>query len=121
MDAVSTLNQALALLRQQLTKANRISPKDGSRKEAAQSNGGTPGSNERGESGISVLKQIVELKELGHLDAHQTTRLIVELVLDNEFPQALRNDPQFQQMVDDVTAGLLDDEDTRILLQKLTR
>ncbi|WP_250491266.1 hypothetical protein [Caballeronia sp. INML2] len=59
----------------------------------------------------------VERPKLGR---RRLTRLVVELIPDKEFGRALRgDDPQFQQMVDDVTTALSDDENVNAALIKL--
>ncbi|KAK47815.1 hypothetical protein BG58_40965 [Caballeronia jiangsuensis] len=118
MDPVSTLNQALAMLRQQLTSTERHSVRD-NRTKAASKSSDLPHADTNAEDVVALLHKVDELKRLDMVDQRQLNRMVVELVLDREFGRALRNDPQFQQMVDDVTTTLTGSEDVNAALIKL--
>ncbi|WP_250516352.1 hypothetical protein [Caballeronia sp. INDeC2] len=100
------------MLRQQLTSTERHSVR-------AKKNSDLPRADASAEDAAALLHKIAELKRLDIVDQRQLNRMVVELVLDREFGHALRNDPQFQQMVDDVTTTLTGSEDFNAALIKL--
>jgi hypothetical protein len=106
MDSVSALNRMLALVRQQL--ATRESAGTGS---ARQRKAASEGHSRRPSTGdaLTLSQQIETLKRDGLLEDHALLRAAVEFILDREFGQSLRNEPEFQQMIDEVSIMLEDD------------
>ncbi|WP_143328122.1 hypothetical protein [Caballeronia pedi] len=112
------MNQALAMLRQQLISSERHAVRD-NRTKAANKSSELSHADANAEDAAALLHKVNELKGPDGLDQRQLNRMVVELVLDREFGRALRNDPQFQQMVDDVSTALTGSEDVNAALIKL--
>ncbi|HLX02550.1 MAG TPA: hypothetical protein VKS80_10605 [Trinickia sp.] len=112
MDPISTLNQAMAVLRQQLAERARR----GERAPVAGGKAVRDGQAARLSSasgGVSELmrERIAALRAAGVDDEVQLSRAAVELLLRHEFGSRLTNDAEFQQMVSWVHRGLAEDEE----------
>ncbi|GAB5096231.1 hypothetical protein [Caballeronia sp. HLA56] len=119
MDSVSTLNQVMALLRQQARGHDRT-PSGACPLSGEPSDPSSPFAHPGAKDVGSTLKEkLATLQASGVTDAHTLTRFAVETVLDQAFGQSLRNDPRFQAMVDVVHLALMDHENSRALFERL--
>ncbi|OJA48980.1 hypothetical protein [Burkholderia ubonensis] len=121
MDPVSTLNQVLALLRQQVL--------DRTRRPASQlaSRGPVRGGARvvARAAGLDLrtllLERIAPLLTAGFDDDAQLSRAVIDVVLRHEFGATLGNEPEFQEMVEWVRKGVMEDGTASALLGALVR
>lgn len=120
MDPISTLNQAMLLLRQQLTEKKHR----GERVE-----GGQPGTSlqhpvaasREDDLQVSIRKQVGTMQAAGVEDERQLFRATIETLLLREFGPEAVNDPSFQQMADWVCECLVEQDQTRKMLREMVR
>lgn len=120
MDSISTLNQVMLLLRQQLAEKSQRQERVPVRRE-------TPGPSARfatqqdevGQTKINIRAQINTLRLAGVTDERQLFRVAIEGMLLREFGDEVGNDPAFQQMGDWVCACLEEKPETRSALRHL--
>ncbi|OXI87193.1 hypothetical protein CFB40_16085 [Burkholderia sp. AU31652] len=116
MDPVSTLNQVLALLRQQvIDRTRRQMSGEASR---APTHGNAPAAARVAGSDLGALlrERIDALRTAGVDDQALLERIAINVVLRHEFGATLGNEPEFQEMVEWVWKGMTDDVQTSALL-----
>ena len=120
MDPISTLNQVMLLLRQQLAEKSQ-------RRERASSRPRTVASSRRGPASPqdrpdhardAIHAQIETLRAAGVSAERQLFRVAVEGLLLREFGTEVGNDPAFQQMGDWICGCLDEEPHTREMLRK---
>jgi flagellar basal body rod protein FlgC len=120
MDPISTLNQVMLLLRQQLAEKSQ-------RRERASSRPQTAVSAQRGlaspqdlpdHARDAIHAQIETLRVAGVSAERQLFRVAVEGLLLREFRTEVGNDPAFQQMGDWICGCLDEEPHTREMLRK---
>ncbi|WP_277183815.1 hypothetical protein [Caballeronia sp. BR00000012568055] len=114
MDTVSAMNQVLGLLRQELIQRDRAGRNADARAGLRHTE-----ASKTGNAKSTLLTQIAELKGHGISDTDSAIRYVVESLLGQEFGHAMRNDPEFQRMVDEVHHALLESESARSLFNSL--
>jgi hypothetical protein len=114
MDTVSAMNQVLGLLRQELTQRDRTGRRADTRTNIRHGD-----ASQTGHTGSDLLTQIAKLKGHGVSDTNSLIRYVVESLLSQEFGHAMRNDPEFQRMVDEVHHALIESESVRSLFASL--
>jgi hypothetical protein len=123
MDPISTLNQAMAVLRQQLADRARRGER------AASGSGGADAARDRQAATLSangnvsdlIRERVTALRAAGVEDEAQLSRAAVEVLLRHEFGSSLTNDSEFQQMVLWVHQGLEEDEEGKAVLREVVR
>ncbi|OLL30878.1 hypothetical protein BTH42_14995 [Burkholderia sp. SRS-W-2-2016] len=120
MDPISTLNQAMQLLRQQLAEKKQRGER------TAVGRTGTSSVQAAGASlgddlPAAIHKQMDTLRAAGVQDENQLSRVAIEMLLRREFGAETANDPSFQQMSDWVYECLNEQPDTRAMLLELVR
>jgi hypothetical protein len=117
MDSVSTLNQVMGLLRQQLAERNRSTDRALQHKDAA-NRASRPDPNSPGTR--ETLAARVETLRAGGIDeSKQLSRSVIEWLLAREFGTSVINDPEFQQMVDQANEAILDDPESAEGMKRL--
>jgi hypothetical protein len=120
MDSISTLNQVMLLLRQQLAEKSQRREQVPARREAS----GPPArvttqQDEVSQTQNAIRAQIDTLRLAGVTDERQLFRVAIEGLLLREFGTEVGNDPAFQQMGDWVCACLEEKPETRSMLSHL--
>ncbi|MBN3817444.1 hypothetical protein G3N57_12865 [Paraburkholderia sp. Se-20369] len=121
MDPVSTLNQVLALLRQQVVDRTRhqVNVAVG---QAPVRDGAPVAARAAGLDLRTLLRDRIDaLRTAGIDDEAQLARAAIDVVLRHEFGATLGNEPEFQEMVAWVWKGTMDDERTSALLGDVMR
>ncbi|KVC83871.1 hypothetical protein [Burkholderia ubonensis] len=121
MDPVSTLNQVLALLRQQvLDRTRRPASQLASRGPVR--GGARVAARAAGLDLRTLLQErIAPLLTAGFDDDAQLSRAVIDVVLRHEFGETLGNEPEFQEMVEWVRKGVMEDGTASALLGALVR
>ena len=121
MDPVSTLNQVLALLRQQVIDRTRRQVSGEASRAPTRDN--APATARTIDSDLSKLlrERIDALRTAGVDDQAQLARIAIDVVLRHEFGATLGNEPEFQEMVEWVWLGMTDDVQTSALLGDVMR
>ncbi|TKC89450.1 hypothetical protein FAZ69_10975 [Trinickia terrae] len=122
MDPISTLNQAMAVLRQQLAQQARRGERSASSGDKAARDGGAVASSSasaNADVGASIRARVSELRAAGVEDEAQLSRVVVEMLLRREFGSAMVNDSEFQRMVTWVQQGVEEDEGGKVLLRNV--
>jgi hypothetical protein len=121
MDPVSTLNQVLALLRQQVV--DRTQRQVGGEASRAPARDSGPATARTTDSDLRTLlrERIDALRTVGVDDEVQPARIAIETVLRHEFGSTLGNEPEFQEMAEWVWKGMMGDEHTSVLLSDVMR
>ncbi|KVZ40778.1 hypothetical protein [Burkholderia ubonensis] len=121
MDPVSTLNQVLALLRQQvLDRTRRPASQLASRGPVR--GGARVAARAAGLDLRTLLQErIAPLLTAGFDDDAQLSRAVIDVVLRHEFGATLGNEPEFQEMVEWVRKGVMEDGTASALLGALVR
>jgi hypothetical protein len=121
MDPISTLNQVMLLLRQQLAEKTQRQERASSNRETVasppQQGISRQTSPENGPKAIQA--QVSRLRAAGVTDERQLFRVAVEGLLLRDFGSEVSNDPGFQQMSEWVCACLDEEPGTREMLRKL--
>ncbi|MGF6508017.1 hypothetical protein [Paraburkholderia sp. 32] len=121
MDPISTLNQTMQVLRQQLAEKEQRGERTASGRKGASSMqpGGPPPTAE----GLpdAIRTRIDTLRAAGVDDERQFFRAVVDLLLLREFGEEMANDPSFQQMSEWVSECLSEQLDTRHVLREVIR
>ncbi|HEF5875102.1 TPA: hypothetical protein SAY52_005794 [Burkholderia cenocepacia] len=120
MDPVSTLNQVLALLRQQVVDRTRRQVGGEARALARDS---APATARTADSDLRTLlrERIDALRIAGVDDEAQLACMAIDTVLRHEFGATLGNEPEFQEMTEWVWKGMMGDEHTSALLSDVMR
>lgn len=108
MDPISNVDQIVLILRQRLQERTRAVTSK-SKAPAAASNAGRP----------AKLLSVRSLASVEGVDDPQLRRTLVENILSDQFGADLVNEGEFQQVVDQVTTALEDDEQASALLTRL--
>ncbi|KVO19546.1 hypothetical protein WL02_17095 [Burkholderia ubonensis] len=121
MDPVSTLNQVLALLRQQvLDRTRRPASQLASRGPVR--GGARVAARAAGLDLRTLLQERIDaLHAAGIDDVTQLSRAVIDVVLRHEFGATLGNEPEFQEMVEWVRKGVMEDGTASALLGALVR
>ncbi|RZF29070.1 hypothetical protein EVC45_14765 [Paraburkholderia sp. UYCP14C] len=119
MDPISTLTQAMQLLRQQLAEKQQREERTASGRSAAASmRAGQPLST-AGSLPDAIRVRIDTLRAAGVDDERQFFRAVVNLLLLREFGEEMANDPSFQQMSEWVSGCLSEQLETRHVLREI--
>jgi hypothetical protein len=118
MDTVSAMNQVMTLLRQELLQRDRNARKADARTVGSAEVAVNKSHSESNHSNLGLLAQVDELKSHGVSDTDSLIRYVVESLLSREFGHTMRNDPEFQLMVDEVHHALVDSPYIRSLFQQ---
>ncbi|MEZ0604644.1 hypothetical protein ACAX43_21160 [Paraburkholderia sp. IW21] len=117
MDSVSTLNQVMGLLRQQLAERNRSTERASPQKDAStrvsRPDPDSPGTREM------LAARVGTLRTGGIGDPARLSRSVIEWLLAREFGASIINDPEFQQMVDQVNESILGDAEGAASMKQL--
>jgi hypothetical protein len=117
MDSVSTLDQVVALLRQQLAERTRPSDRAAPHKDVSARPSCPEQSSRRA---LETLTEcIAALRTSGVDDPERLSRTVVEWLLAREFGASVVNDPEFQQMVDEVSESVRDDPESAAGMKQL--
>ncbi|RQR52925.1 hypothetical protein DIE19_27425 [Burkholderia sp. Bp9126] len=121
MDPVSTLNQVLALLRQQVVDRTRRQASGATSRAPARE--GVPVAARVADADLRTRlhDRIDALRTAGVDDEARLARAVIDVVLRHEFGATLGNEPEFQEMVEWVRKGMMDDEHTSALLSDMMR
>jgi hypothetical protein len=99
MDPISTLNQVMLLLRQQLAeKSQRREQTSSGRETLASTRRGTTLPHDNSQAAIRA--RIDTLRAAGVTSERQLLRAAIESLMLHEFGRQLSNDPDFQRMTD---------------------
>jgi hypothetical protein len=121
MDPISTLNQAMQLLRQQLAEKKQRGERTAAGRKGApltQPGGSTPAAGSLPEA---IRTRIDTLRAAGVDDERQLFRAAVDRLLLHEFGEQMANDPSFQRMSEWVSECLSEQPETREMLLALIR
>jgi hypothetical protein len=120
MDSISTLNQVMLLLRQQLAEKSQRQERVPLRRETSPppSRSATQ-QDDAGHAKKTIRAQIDTLRLAGVTDERQLFRVAIEGMLLREFGDEVGNDPAFQQMGDWVCTCLEEKPETRSALRRL--
>ncbi|EDT39140.1 hypothetical protein [Burkholderia ambifaria] len=119
MDPVSTLNQVLALLRQQVVDRTRRQVNAADSQASARD---TVAARAAGSDfGARLHERIDALRTAGIDDEARLARAAIEVVLRHEFDATLANELEFQEMVEWVRKGMMEDERAAALLDDVMR
>ncbi|MGF6647313.1 hypothetical protein [Paraburkholderia sp. GAS82] len=121
MDPISTLNQVMLLLRQQLAEKSRRSQTASSSQQTSPSSAArsAPQRTETDSGRDAIRAQVDPLRAAGIADDRQLFRSAVEGLLLREFGTEVGNDATFHQMGDWVSKCLEEEPHTRKMLLKL--
>lgn len=121
MDPVSTLNQVLALLRQQVVdRTRRPASRQAGReviRDGKQFDPRAAGADLR----TLLEKRIGALHAAGIDDAARLARAVIDVALRHEFGARLGNEPEFQEMVEWVCKGVMEDGSASALVGDVVR
>ncbi|HWE45780.1 MAG TPA: hypothetical protein VG407_07105 [Caulobacteraceae bacterium] len=108
MDPISNVDQIVLILRQRLQERARA---------AASKNKTPPGvSNARRPARLQSVRSLAAVEGV---DDPQLRRTLVQNILSDQFGAELVNEAQFQQVVDQVTVALEENEQASVLLTRL--
>lgn len=116
MDPVSTLNQVLALLRQHVIDRTRRQVSAEASRAPAHDNAPVAARVAGPDLGALLRERIDALRTAGVDDQALLERIAINVVLRHEFGATLGNEPEFQEMVEWVWKGMMDDVQTSALL-----
>ncbi|KVC64681.1 hypothetical protein [Burkholderia stagnalis] len=120
MDPVSTLNQVLALLRQQVVDRTRRPSRRAGReviRDGKQFDPRAAGADLR----TLLEKRIGALHAAGIDDTTRLSRAVIDVALRHEFGARLGNEPEFQEMVEWVCKGVMEDGSAAALVGDVVR
>ncbi|MDY7804529.1 hypothetical protein U0E23_18975 [Burkholderia stagnalis] len=120
MDPVSTLNQVLALLRQQVVDRTRRPSRRAGReviRDGKQFDPRAAGADLR----TLLEKRIGALHAAGIDDAARLARAVIDVALRHEFGARLGNEPEFQEMVEWACKGVMEDGSALALVGDVVR
>ncbi|AMM13142.1 hypothetical protein AX768_02460 [Burkholderia sp. PAMC 28687] len=120
MDPISTLNQVMLLLRQQLAQKSERRERVPQRRQASGPSANiTAQEGELGQTENAIRSQIHTLRLAGVTDERQLFRVAIEGLLLYEFGTEVGNDPAFQQIRDRVCSCLEEEPRTFQMLRHL--
>ncbi|KWC95875.1 hypothetical protein WM34_33720 [Burkholderia ubonensis] len=121
MDPVSTLNPVLALLRQQvLDRTRRPASQPASR--GLVRGGARVAARAAGMDLRTLLQERIDALHAARIDdVTQLSCAVIDVVLRHEFGATLENEPEFQEMVEWVRKGVMEDGTASALLGALVR
>ncbi|WP_338638611.1 hypothetical protein [Burkholderia pyrrocinia] len=121
MDPVSTINQVLALLRQQIVDRTRR-PASRQAGPKAVRDGNQVDARAAGADLRTLLqKRIGALHAAGIDDATRLSRAVIDVALRYEFGPRLANEPEFQEMVEWACKGVMEDRSASALVGDVVR
>ncbi|WP_155294424.1 hypothetical protein [Burkholderia cepacia] len=119
MDPISTVNQVMALLRQQLAdryRGKKLAQSDTQETAAGSATAQTGDASPRMRD--AVRHRITELRMSGVDNERQLVRVAIEMLMTREFGVAVANDPEFQHAVNWVLQCFDEDPEMHGLLRE---